>query len=166
MTIPLALIIGSSTIAHAKDSSPLFHGPMSSKDSECPGGSSRGYLTAYLRADESYDGNAWYFPQNLFAIYTIDRKLFKNVTSQLWADEEIPEVVALPVRPYMVVPRSEKDGYIRLPVAIKAGQRTVLDLDLRQEGIPTRSARNWPLENPRNGQPAQTGVVRGLPNVW
>ena len=96
----------------------------------------------YLRADESYDGNAWYFPQNLFAIYTIDGKLFKNVTSQHSADEEIPEVVALPVGSYMVVARSEKDGYIRLPVAIKAGQRTVLDLDLRQEGAPTRLARN------------------------
>ena len=96
----------------------------------------------YLRADESYDGNAWYFPQNLFAIYTIDGKLFKNVTSQYSADEEIPEVVALPVGSYMVVARSEKDGYIRLPVAIKAGRRTVLDLDLRQEGTPTRLARN------------------------
>jgi len=50
----------------------------------------------YLRADESYDGNAWYFPQNLFAIYTIDGKLFKNVKSQHSADEEIPDVVALP----------------------------------------------------------------------
>ena len=86
----------------------------------------------YLRADEFYDGNAWYFPQNLFAIYTIDGKLLKNVTSQLSTDEEIPEIVALPVGSYMVVARSEKDGYIRLPVAIKAGQRRVLDLDLRQ----------------------------------
>jgi hypothetical protein len=66
----------------------------------------------------------------------------KNVTSQYSTDEEIPEVVALPVGSYMVVARSEKDGYIRLPVAIKAGQRTVLDLDLRQEGTPTRLARN------------------------
>ena len=142
LTIPLVLIIGSSTIAQAGDSSPLFHGPIRPRDSECPAGSSRGYLTVYLRADESYDGNAWYFPQNLFAIYTIDGKLFKNVTSQLSADEDIPEIVALPVGSYMVVARSEKDGYIRLPVAIKAGQRTVLDLDLRQEGTPTRLARN------------------------
>ena len=96
----------------------------------------------YLRADEFYDGNAWYFPQNLFAIYTIDGKLFKNVTSQQSADEEIPEVVALPMGSYLVVARSEKDGYIRVPVAIRADQRTVLDLDLRQEGARTRLARN------------------------
>ena len=142
MIIPLSLIIGSSTIAQAKDRNPLFCGLIRTGNSDYPVGSSRGYLTIYLRADESYDGNAWYFPQNLFAIYTIDGKLFKNVTSQLSADEEIPEIVALPVGSYMVVARSEKDGYIRLPVAIKAGRRTVLDLDLRQEGIPTRLARN------------------------
>lgn len=132
-TISLALIIGSSTIAQTGDSSPLFHGPIGSRHSECPAESSRGYLTVYLRADEFY-GNMWYFPQNLFDIYTIDGKLFKNVTSQLSVDEEIPEVVRLPVGFYLVVARSEKNGYIRLPVAIKAGQRTVLDLDLRHEG--------------------------------
>jgi len=142
LIISLSLIIGSSTIAQAKDRNPLFHGAIKPRDSECPAGSSRGYLMVYLRADESYDGNAWYFPRSLFAIYTIDGKLFKNVTSQLSADEEIPEIVALPVGSYMVVARSEKDGYIRVPVAIKAGRRTVLDLDLRQEGTRTRLARN------------------------
>jgi hypothetical protein len=50
--------------------------------------------------------------------------------------------VPLPVGSYMVVARWEKNRYIGLPVAIKAGQRTVLDLDLRQEGTPTRLARN------------------------
>jgi hypothetical protein len=142
LIIPLFLIIRSSTIAQAGDSSPLFHGPIRPRDSECSAVSSLGFLTVYLRADEFNDGDAWYFPQNLFAIYTIDGKLFKNVTSQHSADEEIPEVVALPVGSYMVVARSDKDGYIRLPVSIKAGQRTVLDLDLRQEDTPTRLARN------------------------
>ena len=142
LIIPLSLIIGSSTIAQGKDRNPLFCGLIRPGGSDYPAGLSRGHLTVYLRADEFNDGNAWYFPQNLFAIYTIDGKLFKNVTSQHSTDEEIPEVVALPVGSYMVVARSEKDGYIRLPVAIKAGQRTVLDLDLRQEGTPTRLARN------------------------
>jgi len=86
LIIPLSLIIGSSTIAQAKDRNPLFFGLIRPGGSDYPVGSSRGYLMVYLRADESYDGNAWYFPQNLFAIYTIDGKLFKNVTSQLSAE--------------------------------------------------------------------------------
>src|SRR5438270_6889006 len=142
LIIPLFLTIGGSTIAQAGDRNPLFCGLIRPGGSDYPAGSSRGYLTVYLTADEFNDGNAWYFPQNLFAIYTIDGKLFKNVTSQHFADEEIPEIVTLPVGSYMVVARSEKDEYIGLPVAIKAGRRTVLDLDLRQEGTPTRLARN------------------------
>jgi hypothetical protein len=142
LIILLSLIIGSSTIAQAKDRNPLFFGLIRPGGSDYPVGSSRGYLMVYLRADESYDGNAWYFPQNLFAIYTIDGKLFKNVKSHFTYDE-IPEVlVALPVGSYMVVARSEKDGYIRLPVVIKAGQRTILDLDLRENGTLRRIAQN------------------------
>ena len=124
-TISLILIIGTSIIAQGGDSSPLFHGPIGSRHSEYPAESSRGYLTVYLRADEFY-GNTWYFPHNLFDIYTIDGELFPLT--------EIPEVVRLPVGFYLEVARSEKNGYIRLPVAIKAGHRTILDLDLRQEG--------------------------------
>ena len=142
LIVPLALSIGGSTIAQAGDRNPLSPGPIRPGNLDYPATSSQGYLTVYLTADEFNDGNAWYFPHSAFAIYTIDGKLFKNVKSQLFTDEEIPEVVALPVGSYMVVARSEKDGYIRLPVAIKAGQRTVLDLDLRQEGTPTRLARN------------------------
>jgi hypothetical protein len=142
LIIPLALTIGGSTSAQAGDRNPLFPGPIRPGDLDYPAGSSQGYLTVYLTADEFNDGNAWYFPHSAFAIYTIDGKLFKNVKSHFTYDE-IPEVlVALPVGSYIVVARSEKDGYIRLPVAIKAGQRTILDLDLRENGTLRRIAQN------------------------
>ena len=130
LIIPLSLIIGSSTIAQAKDRNPLFCGLIRPGGSDYPAGLSRGYLTVYLRADEFNDGNAWYFPQNLFAIYTIDGKLFKNVKNHRSADDEVPEVVALPVGTYTVVARSQRDGYGHVLVVIKEGQRAILDLDL------------------------------------
>ena len=142
LIIPLALTIGGSTIAQAGDRNPLFPGPIRPGDLDYPAGSSQGYLTVYLTADEFNDGNAWYFPHSAFAIYTIDGKLFKNVKSHFTYDE-IPEVLmALPVGSYIVVARSEKDGYIRLPVVIKAGRRTILDLDLREKGTLRRIAQN------------------------
>ncbi len=130
LIIPLFLIIGSSNIAQAKDRNPLFCGLIRPGGSDYPVGSSRGYLMVYLRADESYDGNAWYFPQNLFAIYTIDGKLFKNVKNHRFANDEVPEVVALPVGTYTVVARAERDGYGHVLVVIKEGQQAILDLDL------------------------------------
>jgi hypothetical protein len=89
----------------------------------------QGFLTVYSTTDEL---DAWYFPRSLFAIYTIDGKLFKNVKSQHFADDQIPDVVALPVGSYLVVVRSE-NGYVRLPVVVKAGQQTLLDLDFREK---------------------------------
>jgi len=142
LIISLALTIGGSTNAQAGDRNPLFPGPIRPGDLDYPVGSSQGYLTVYLTADEFNDGNAWYFPHSAFAIYTIDGKLFKNVKSHFTYDE-IPEVLlALPVGLYIVVAQSEKDGYIRLPVVIKAGQRTILDLDLREKGTLRRIAQN------------------------
>jgi len=142
LIIPLALTIGRSTNAQAGDRNPLFPGPIMPGDLDYPAGSSQGYLTVYLTADEFNDGNAWYFPHSAFAIYTIDGKLFKNVKSYFTYDE-IPEVlVALPVGSYMIVARSEKNQFIRLPVVIRAGQRTILDLDLREKGALRRIAQN------------------------
>ena len=142
LIIPLALTNGGSTSAQAGDRNPLFPGPIRPGDLDYLAGSSQGYLTVYLTADEFNDGDAWYFPHSAFAIYTIDGKLVKNVKSHFTYDE-IPEVlVALPVGSYMVVARSEKDESIRLPVVIKAGQRTILDMDLREKGTLRRIAQN------------------------
>jgi hypothetical protein len=139
---PLAWCLGLSAVAQAEDRNPLFPGPIRPGNLDYPAPLSQGYLTVYITTDEFNDGSAWYLPRSFYAIYTIGGKLFKNVKSQHFADDEIPDVVALPVGSYMVVARSEKDGFIRLPAVIKAGQRTILDLDLREKGTLRRIAHN------------------------
>jgi hypothetical protein len=141
LILPLSLYFRSATIAQAGDRSLLAPCPLRlghlDRRAELPQGS----LKVYSTTDEFNDGNAWYFPHSFYAIYTIDGKLLKNVTSQFGYDET-PEVVALPVGSYMIVARSEKNRSIRLPVIIKAGQRTILDLDLRENGTLRRLALN------------------------
>jgi hypothetical protein len=117
--VPLGFCLTAPTIAKGKG---LDH----------PAASPHGHLTVYLTSDEYGDRSAWYFPHSFYAIYTIDGKLFRNVINQPPADEDIPDVMALPVGTYTVVGRSEKGGYIRLPVVIKAGERTTVDLNLRE----------------------------------
>jgi hypothetical protein len=126
------LYLSCPTLAEGGERHPLSFGLVRPGVLNYPAASTHGYLAVYITADEFKEGGAWYFPHSFYAIYTIDGKLFRNVTSQLSADDEIPHVVALPVGSYMVVGRSEKDGCVRLPVVIKAGQRTTLDLDLRE----------------------------------
>jgi len=114
LIVPLALCFGGSTVAQA-------------------GAELQGYLKVYLVTDGINDGDAWYFPRSSFAIYTIDGKLFKDVKSQHFADDEIPEVVALPVGTYTVVARAKRDGYVHILVVITEGQQTILDLNLGQK---------------------------------
>ena len=142
LIVLLSLYFCGPTIAEGRDKSVLSPGPVRPGNLDYSAGSTQGYLTVYITADEFNDGSAWYFPRSVYAIYTIDGKLFRNVKSQHSTDEEIPDVVALPIGSYMVVARSERDGYIGRPVVIKAGQRTILDLDLREKGSLGRIAHN------------------------
>jgi len=84
----------------------------------------------YSATDRFNDGDARYFPHSSYAIYTLDGRLYENVRNRRAADDEAPEVVALPVGTYTVVARSERGGYAGMLVVIKEGKQVVLDLDL------------------------------------
>ena len=93
----------------------------------------QGYLKVYTATDEFDDGGVPYYAHSSYTIYTTDGKVFKNVENHISRNDEIPEVVALPVGSYTVEARSERDGYVRVPVVIKAGRRTIVDLDLAEQ---------------------------------
>jgi len=96
-----------------------------------PGQLSRGSLVVYSGTDAFDDGDVLYYAHSSYAIFTTDGKLFKNVENHISRSDEIPEVVTLPVGSYVIEARSEKDGYVRVRVGIKAGRQTILDLDSR-----------------------------------
>ena len=99
---------------------------------------SLGYLQVFSATDEFDDGGIPYYAHSSYAIYTSDGKLFKNIENHLSRSDAIPEVVALPIGYYTVEARSRSKGYIRVPVAIKTGRRTTLDLDLREKQTSAR----------------------------
>jgi hypothetical protein len=127
--VPLALWLSGSTVAQAGDRDPLFPGAVR------PGNwdyaeSRQGYLKVYSASDVVRDGETRYFPHTAYVIYTNDGKLLKNVENHRSADDEIPELVSLPVGSYTVVARSIRGRYIGMPVVIKEDQQTILHLDL------------------------------------
>jgi len=91
---------------------------------------SRGSLEVHSATDEFNDGDLLYYAHSSYAIYTLDGKRFKNVENHISRSDENPDTVSLPVGSYTVVARSQKDGYVRVPVMIKDGRRTILALDL------------------------------------
>ena len=103
---------------------------------------SQGSLVVYSATDAFDDGGLPYYAHSSYAIYTTDRKLFKNVENHMSNSDEIPEVVTLPVGSYVIEARSETDGYVRVRVVIKAGRQTILDLDSRDKESPRGIAHN------------------------
>jgi hypothetical protein len=130
LIVPLALCLGGSTAAQAGDTDPLFPGAVRPGNWDYHTESKQGYLKVYSASDEVKDGDTRYFPHTSYVIYTIDGKLFKNVKNHRSGDDEIPELVSLPVGSYRVVARSVRGGYVGILVVIKEHQETVLDLDL------------------------------------
>ena len=129
LIVPLALCLGGSTAAQAGDRDPLFPGAVRPGNWDYRMESRQGYLKVYSAIDEVRDGDTRYFPHTSYVIYTIDGKVFKNVTNHRSADDEIPELVLLPVGSYRVVARSLRGGYVRVIVVIKEDQETILNLD-------------------------------------
>jgi hypothetical protein len=93
----------------------------------------QGYLKVYSATDEFNDGGLAYHSHSSYAIYTTDGKLFKSVENHISNGDESPKLVALPVGSYLVIARSDSQGDVGIRVAIRAGQLTVLDLDLGEK---------------------------------
>ena len=101
---------------------------------------SQGYLMVYSATDRFDDGGTFYYPHSSYSIYTTDGKLLKNVENHISRSDEIPALVTLPAGSYTILLRSENRGYIRLPIVITAGRRTILDPDEAQTDLQKRFA--------------------------
>jgi hypothetical protein len=128
LIVPLALWFGGSTIVQG-DGDPSSIGAVRPETLDHRTESVQGYLKVYSAPDEFNDGGLAY-SHSSYAIYTIDGELFKSVENHISRSDESPELVALPPGSYLVIARSNRHGDVGIRVAIKAGQLTVLDLDL------------------------------------
>jgi len=129
LIVPLALRFGGSSVVKAGDSDPLSIGAVLPGTLDDRAESTQGYLMVYSATDEFNDGDLVFNAHSSYSIYTSDGKLFKSVKNHLSRSDEIPERVSLPAGSYIVEARSANNGYVRLRVVIKPGQRTILALD-------------------------------------
>jgi len=92
---------------------------------------SQGSLMVYSVMDRLDDDDVVYYEYSSYAIYTINGKLFRHVENRVSSSDQIPEAVTLPSGSYVVEARSATDVYVRVPIVIKAGRQTILDLGSR-----------------------------------
>ena len=129
LLVSLATSIGSLATSQAGTSDAFFVGAAHIGAPHHRQGSAQGYLLVYSATDPFDDGGLVFNAHTSYSVYTPDGKLFKNVENHISRSDEIPELVSLPVGSYIVGARSENNGYVRLRVVIKPGQRTILALD-------------------------------------
>src|SRR4029077_14194418 len=102
LIVPLALWLGGSTTAQAGGRDPLFPAVVRPGNWNYQAESRQGYLKVYSASDGVRDGDTRYFPHTSYVIYTTDGKLFRDVKNHRSANDEIPELVSLPVGSYTV----------------------------------------------------------------
>jgi hypothetical protein len=128
-TTVLLVSLGSAS-AGGKD--PLSPGPVRPGNLDYRTELPQGYLKVYSVSDEFNDGA--YYTHSSYDIYSTHGTLFKRVEINISStDELIPWEVALPIGSYTVVARSARGGEICVHFVIKAGQRTIVDLDLAEQ---------------------------------
>jgi len=129
LIVLFASFCASLMMAQAEGTHPLFMGLLRSGPPDHGTRLTEGYLLVYSATDEVSDGDLVFNAHSSYSIYTSDGKLFKSVENHLSRSDEIPERVSLPTGSYIVEARSANNGYLRLRVVIKSGQRTILALD-------------------------------------
>src|SRR6476620_10515065 len=155
LIVQLAFCFGGPTVAQAgqRDSSTRPIQPELNDQAELR----QGYLLVYSATDRFDDGGTFYYPHSSYSIYTDDGKFFKNIDNHISQSDDIPALVTLPTGSYTIMLRSENRGYIRLPIVITAGRRTILDPDEAQTDLQKRFARP---RDPRRVAKAGTTRVR------
>ena len=100
----------------------------------------------YSATDPFDDGGVPYYAHSAYSIYTVDGKLFKHVENHISLSDEVPSLATLPTGSYTIEARSESHGYVRVPIVITAGRRTVVDPDREQTVMQKRLAqtKHWP----------------------
>ena len=136
LLIQVIICFGSPTVARADDKASSFFNPVG-PELNYRTESSKGYLIVYSATDAFNDGDVPYYAHSAYSIYTTDGKFFKHVENHISLSDEIPSVVTMPIGSYTIEVRSENHGYVRLPIVIAAGRRTVVDPD-REQTVPQK----------------------------
>ena len=132
MTSLATVLLMSLGSASAGSKDPLFPGPVRPGNMDYRTALPQGYLKVYSVSDEFNDGA--YYAHSSYAIYSAHGRLFKTVENNIArTDELIPWEIALPVGGYTIVVRSARAGEVSVHFVIKAGQRTIVDLDLAEQ---------------------------------
>lgn len=108
-----------------------------------PPGPMQGWLEVYTATTEYNNGGLMYYPHTAYSIQKEHGVFYKRVENRENPVDEKPQLVALPAGTYHVLARSDREGMVRVPVIIKEGRTTVVNLESdRAGGAESRTAQS------------------------
>ena len=94
-----------------------------------PSGPMLGYLKVYNSTREYSNGDVLYYPHRRYFLYNLEGARIKMIDNRMSRKDEEPQSVPLPVGKYYVVAETENDTLVRVPVVIKGGSTTFVNLE-------------------------------------
>ncbi len=100
----------------------IFHGPLV------------GFLKVYTATNEVSDGDMKFYPHTGYKVCAPNGKVVAFVANGDGHREGAPDNVELPPGKYVVHAESDRDGRVAVPVVIRGGNTTVVDLESEHVG--------------------------------
>lgn len=131
----------------ATNSSMVTLAPVGPKTPEAiASGPVEGFLEVYSATTQycNSDGGFMYYPHTRYSILNPEGSRLKWVENHTSQTDESPQKVSLPAGNYYVLAQSELEGIVKVPVLIKGGLTTVVNLergkasDVAREGLSPR----------------------------
>jgi hypothetical protein len=124
--LPMLMMLGGC----ASDRALITLSPVGPKSGALADGDGPGHLIVFNASHETVSREgAMAYPHDDYKIYNERRACIKRVRNRGGAEGELPARVDLPPGEYTVIARSEKQGDVIVPVMIKSGRTTEVNLE-------------------------------------
>ncbi len=135
------ILAGTAMLLTSCTSAPITVGPVGPHSGRADLGlGGTGRLIVHTATEEKRAGKDFvYYVHTEYVVRTQDDRMFKWVPNHAGNTDQSTQIVSLPTGIYEVVASSEGYGRIHVPVVIRAGQTTEVDLEGRwtERGNPT-----------------------------
>ena len=133
MTKSISLILGATVVSMVAGCSttPMVLGTVGPSPASATAQADQGYLKVHTATEDPGDGGEPnYYPHTSYSIYTESGSLWKSILNHVGTMDESPMLVRLPIGRYKVVGKADGYGQVAVPVIIKPGRVTEVNLEI------------------------------------
>lgn len=131
-TIQILLGVAVASALAGCSSVPLVLDPVGPAPNRAATTPADGHLVVYTATEtRPLADSTFYYPHSAYHIYAASGKLWKYVPNHIGDMDQSPSLVAIPAGSYTLLAESDSYGRVTVPVVIKPGRTTEVNLETR-----------------------------------